>query len=234
MLMKGLKMMRMNSLGLLPVVVLAACTTAGAPESVTWPNPVTSAAAADSLLTDLATVDPSIRIDARYRDSGNFTGAPLPGYGANRMLLRREAAAALGRVQDRLEQRGLGLLVWDAYRPVRATTAMVEWAERTGQVHLLDEGYIARRSGHNLGIAIDLTAVDLETGRPLDMGTPYDTFGAEAHTANATGEAARNRAVLVEAMEAEGFDNYDQEWWHFSYPVENPVPFDIPITETSP
>ena len=191
-------------------------------------------ATAESLLVDLATVDPSIRIDARYRDSGNFTGAPLPGYGANRLFLRREAAAALGRVQDRLRARGLGLLVWDAYRPVRATEAMVEWATRTDQVHLLDDGYIARRSRHNLGVAIDLTVVDTATGRPLDMGTPYDTFGAEAHTANATGEVARNRAILVDAMEAEGFENYDQEWWHFSYPLENTVPFDVPITETAP
>lgn len=215
-------------------LLLTGCGAGGAAEPVTWPNPVTSAATADSLLVDIADIDPSIRIDARYRDSGNFTGAPLPGYEANRLLLRREAAAALARVQRRLGERGLGLLVWDAYRPVRATTAMVEWAERTGQVNLLDEGYIARRSGHNLGIAIDLTAVDLASGRPLDMGTPYDTFGAEAHTANATGDAARNRAVLVEVMEAEGFDNYDQEWWHFSYPLDDPVPFDIPVTETAP
>lgn len=226
--------MQTKNLAMLSLVVLAGCATGAAPEPVTWPDPVTSAAAADSLLVDISEIDPSIRIDARYRDSGNFTGAPLPGYGANRLLLRREAAAALGRVQDRLEEQGLGLLVWDGYRPVRATTAMVEWAERTGQVDLLDEGYIARRSGHNLGIAIDLTAVDLTTGRPLDMGTPYDTFGAEAHTANATGDVARNRAVLVEAMEAEGFANYDQEWWHFSYPLENTVPFDVPITETTP
>lgn len=214
--------------------LLAACA-AGAPAGgTTYPEPVTSVTAAESLLVELTTVDPSIRIDARYRDSGNFTGAPLPGYGANRLFLRREAAAALGRVQDRLQARGLGLLVWDAYRPVRATEAMVEWATRTGRVHLLDDGYIARRSRHNLGVAIDLTVVDTATGRPLDMGTPYDTFGAEAHTANATGEVARNRAILVDAMEAEGFENYDQEWWHFSYPLENTVPFDVPITETVP
>lgn len=197
-------------------------------------EPVRSVAAAESLLVDLATVDPSIRIDARYRDADNFTGAPLPGYGANRLLLRREPAEALGRVQDRLRERGFGLLVWDAYRPVRATEAMVEWAERTGQVQLLDGGYIARRSRHNLGVAIDLTVVDLTTGRPLDMGTPFDTFAPEAHTANASGEVARNRAILVEAMEAEGFENYDQEWWHFSYPLENVMPFDVPIGETTP
>jgi D-alanyl-D-alanine dipeptidase len=225
----------MRKLNLVAAVLLCAGCAGGATSGgTTYPEPVTSVAAAESLLVDLATVDSSIRIDARYRDSGNFTGAPLPGYGANRLFLRREAAAALGRVQERLRARGLGLLVWDAYRPVRATEAMVEWATRTDQVHLLDDGYIARRSRHNLGVAIDLTAVDTATGRPLDMGTPYDTFGAEAHTANATGEVARNRAILVDAMEAEGFENYDQEWWHFSYPLENTVPFDVPITETAP
>lgn len=218
-------------------LLLAGCgPAAGASggSGTTPAEPVRSVAAAESLLVDLATVDPSIRIDARYRDADNFTGAPLPGYGANRLLLRREPAEALGRVQDRLRERGLGLLVWDAYRPVRATEAMVEWAERTGQVHLLDGGYIARRSRHNLGIAIDLTVVDRSTGRPLDMGTPFDTFGPEAHTANASGQVARNRAILVEAMEAEGFENYDQEWWHFSYPLESVMPFDVPIGETTP
>ncbi len=109
-----------------------------------------------------------------------------------------------------------------------------DWAERTAQVAPLPGGYVARRSRHNLGVAVDLTLVDLATGRELDMGTPYDTFAPEAHTANATGEPARNRAVLVQAMEAEGFENYDQEWWHFSYPVENPIPFDVPIEETTP
>ena len=77
-----------------------------------------------------------------------------------------------------------------------------------------------------MGVAVDLTLVDTTTGHPLEMGTAYDTFTAEAHTANATGEVARKRRLLVEAMEAEGFRNYDQEWWHFSFEVEGAVPFD--------
>ena len=136
---------------------------------------------------------------------------------------------ALGKVQQRLARQGLGLLVYDGYRPVRGTLAMVEWAERTGRVSLLDDGYIARRSRHNMGVAVDLTVVSLATGEPLDMGTPFDTFDESAHTANATGEVARNRAVLVDAMEAEGFVNYEQEWWHFSFEVTHPVPFDMPV-----
>jgi len=187
-------------------------------------------AAADSLLADVQEVDSTIQVEMRYLTDNNFTGAPLPGYEANRAFLRREAVDALTRVQQRLRARNLGLRIYDAYRPFRATTAMVAWAERTGKVHLLDDGYIARRSGHNRGTAVDLTAVYLPTGTPLEMGTPYDTFSEAAHTANAEGEIARNRQVLVEAMEAEGFENYRKEWWHFSYEVERPVPFDRPVT----
>ena len=199
---------------------------AAAPPPNTEPQAVAPDAAADSLLTDVRAVDSTIVVELRYLGSRNFTGAPLPGYAANRALLRRAAAAALGRVQARLGTGGLGLRVWDAYRPVRATLAMVAWAERTGQTHLLDDGYIARRSRHNQGVAVDLTLVDRGTGTELDMGTPFDTFSAEAHTANATGRVLRYRQILVRAMESEGFANYDQEWWHFSYPVQGAVPFD--------
>lgn len=186
--------------------------------------------AADSLLVDVQSLDSTIEVEMRYGTPDNFTGAPLPGYDANRAFLRREAAEALARVQARLRARDLGLRIYDAYRPFRATTAMVEWAERTGQAHLLDDGYIARRSRHNMGVAIDLTLVYRPTGAVLEMGTPYDTFSEAAHTANAEGEIRRNRQTLVEAMAAEGFENYDMEWWHFSYSVESPVPFDRPIT----
>lgn len=185
--------------------------------------------AADSLLVDVQSLDSTIQVEMRYHTANNFTGAPLPGYEANRAFLRREAAEALVRVQARLRQRDLGLRIYDAYRPFRATTAMVEWAERTGKTHLLDDGYIARRSRHNMGVAVDLTLVYLPTGAVLEMGTPYDTFSDAAHTANAEGEIGRNRQTLVEAMAAEGFENYDMEWWHFSYTVENPVPFDRPV-----
>jgi D-alanyl-D-alanine dipeptidase len=215
---------------LLAIALTAVCARPpAAVEANTAPIPTAPDSVAARLLTDVRDIDSTIRVEARYHTSHNFTGAPLPGYQANRALLRREAAAALGKAQRRLAQRGLGLLVYDGYRPVRATLAMVDWAERTGRVSLLDDGYIARRSRHNMGVAVDLTVVSLATGAPLDMGTPFDTFDASAHTANATGEVARNRSVLVEAMEAEGFVNYLQEWWHFSFEVADPVPFDVPV-----
>ena len=131
--------------------------------------PVSSAPAAETLLVDVQTLDSTIRVDARYASANNFTGRPLPGYEAPCALLRRQAAAALARVQSRLRSRGLGLLIFDGYRPVRATQAMVRWAEGSGRRDLLEQGYIARRSRHNLGLAVDLTLVDLRTGSQLEM-----------------------------------------------------------------
>jgi len=188
--------------------------------------PIGSDALADAVLVDVRAVDSTIQVEARYATANNFTGAPLPGYNAPRALLRREAAAALARVQARLRTGDLGLRVFDGYRPVRATLAMVDWAERTGRRALLDSGYIARRSRHNLGVAVDLTLIDLVTGTEVPMGTPFDTFTEAAHTANAEGRVRRYRQILVRAMESEGFANYEQEWWHFSYQVEGAVPFD--------
>ena len=213
---------------LICMVLLAGCGKGQAQVNAP-PAPIASAAAAESLLVDVRAVDSSIAVDLRYLTSDNFTGAPLPGYEANRAYLRREAATALGRVQRQLKAEGLGLLIWDGYRPVSGTEGMVAWAERTGNMKYFKQGYIARRSRHNMGVAVDLTLVSLETGAPLEMGTPFDTFSKTAHTANATGVAAQNRQRLVTAMEAHGFSNYDQEWWHFSIVVPDPVPFNVPV-----
>ncbi len=189
---------------------------------------VASDSAARTHLIDIRLVEPTFMVDARYATANNFTGAPLPGYESHRALLRREAAAALARVQRRARSEGVALKVFDGYRPVRATLAMVEWARRAGQQALLRDGYIASRSHHNLGLAVDLTLIGGD-GQELDMGTPFDTFSSAAHTANATGEVASNRRLLVLLMQAEGFKNYEKEWWHFTYEVPNPLRFDLVI-----
>jgi len=186
-------------------------------------------AVADTLLTDVRSLDSTIVVDLRYATPNNFTGAPLPGYLANRAFLRSEAAAALARVESDLRAQGLGLKIFDSYRPVRATLAMVDWTKRVNREDLLRDGYIASRSRHNLGLAIDLTLIELSSGRELEMGTPFDTFSAAAHTANAAGLAAANRQRLKTAMERRGFTNYDQEWWHYTYDVPNPLRFDMVI-----
>ena len=158
----------------------------------------------------------------------NFTGEPLPGYEANRAFLTPQGAAALAAVQRRLAPLGVGLKVYDAYRPASATRAMVAWARAQGLGHLVGP-YIASVSHHNSGQAVDLTLVELGTGRERDMGTPYETFTPAAHPANATGVAAAIREALVEAMHAEGFLNYEGEWWHFNYFVPGAAILDVPV-----
>jgi D-alanyl-D-alanine dipeptidase len=207
-------------------IVLVACTAAQEQEP---PRDIGSDSLASTVLIDITELDQSFQIYPSYATERNFTGAVLPGYEARRVLLHREAAVSLARAQENLESEGLGLRVFDGYRPVRATLAMVDWAEASGRVDLLDDGYIARRSRHNLGVAVDLTLIDLETGRALDMGTPYDTFTEDAHTMNAAGEILERRLLLKEALEVVGFENYQKEWWHYSYSVEDAVAFDMVI-----
>jgi D-alanyl-D-alanine dipeptidase len=194
-------------------------------------QPTGSDSEARSKLVDLSTVVPGAHFELRYATKNNFTGAVLPGYGAARPLLRREAAAALVKVAAELEGRGLGLKVWDGYRPVRGTLGMVVWCEKNHRTDLLDQGYIARHSRHNQGVAIDLTVIDLKTGAELEMGTPFDEFTERAHTANATGIQATNRAILGDAMRRAGFVNYVDEWWHFSFDVPDPMPFDLALEQ---
>jgi D-alanyl-D-alanine dipeptidase len=202
---------------------------AAAPAVETGDLPLATDSIARILLTDVRASDTSIRVELRYATSDNFTGMPLPGYGANRALLQREAAHALARVARDLRPHGLALLLFDAYRPVRATAAMMQWTHHASREDLVRDGYIASRSRHNLGAAVDVTLVDAASGIPLDMGTPFDTFSEAAHTANADGTVSGNRKRLVAAMERHGFANYDREWWHFSYPVTREVRMDLVI-----
>lgn len=190
------------------------------------PPAASSNAATDSQLVDVRSIDPTIQTDLRYANSNNFTGAPLPGYEAPRALLLREAAAALGRVQARLRIQRLGLRVLDAYRPLRASRAMVDWAERTGNRSLIEKGYITERTRHNLGASVDVTLVDLPTGNEVIATTGFDNFTGTADTADATAQALRYRKVLIQTMESEGFDQFGRSWWHFNYPAEGAVPRD--------
>ena len=210
---------------LLAALLVSACVPAAVRSAAADPECALPEGAA---LVDVRAGDPSIRIDVRYATEDNFTGAVLPGYERPLALLRPEAVHALGRVQARLRPRGLGLKVYDGYRPVRATLAMVDWAERTGNEWVLEQGYVARRSGHNVGYTVDLTLVRLGDGREMEMGTGYDVFTEAAHTANAAGDVAANRRILVLAMAAEGFQNYEREWWHFRLPVDG-EPLDAPL-----
>jgi zinc D-Ala-D-Ala dipeptidase len=205
--------------------------TGAAQEALATAPAIAPDSLARRLLVDVRTLDTTIVIEARYATLNNFTNAVIPGYHANRVYLRREAAVALARVQRRLLSGGMGLKLFDGYRPVRATRAMVAWAESSGQRHLITDGYIASHSRHNLGLAVDLTLVDWSMGgREVDMGTPYDTFSEAAHYGSATGRTQRYRQLLRRMMEEEGFRQYEREWWHYSFSAPGePVAFDLEI-----
>jgi D-alanyl-D-alanine dipeptidase len=108
---------------------------------------------------------------------------------------------------------------------------MVRWAEGAGRLDLLDDGWIARRSLHNVGDAIDLTLCDLESGEALDMGSPYDGFVPESKLRGVHGEPLARRLRLRAAMERAGFEPYELEWWHFTFRRERRGPaLDVPYS----
>lgn len=170
-----------------------------------------SRAAIPSEFTDVTVLDPSIRLDIRYATTDNFTKAKI--YDCPRCLLRPEAAQALVKAHKALQKKGLGLKMFDCYRP------------RPYQQRLWDKvpnpDYVtppAKGSMHSRGAAVDLTIVD-ERGRELDMGTEYDFFGREAHT-DYMGHSAKvqaNRDLLRETLATVGFKGIRTEWWHFSF-----------------
>jgi len=184
--------------------------------------------AAPAGFTDLREALPNACFSVGYHTPDNFTGAPLPGYAAPGAWLLDEPAAALARVEERVRKDGWTLVIYDAYRPLRGTLAMVAWAKRTDQVVLLDTGYIARRSGHNHGHTVDLGLATPGTCALPDMGTPWDTLDERSHLKNATGDALARRLLLAGAMRAEGFASYWKEWWHFQYTLDGTPGRDVP------
>ena len=184
--------------------------------------------------------------EARYAGSDNFVGLPVDGYRAPRVVLSQPAARALRQACATLAAFGLGLKVFDGYRPQRAVDHFMRWAAdahdtRTRAEHypaltkdrLIPDGYIARRSGHSRGSSVDLTLIDLADGSELPMGTPFDFFGPQSWPDDrAQPPAVRaNRALLQQVMMRSGFRPLKQEWWHFTLERE-PWPertFDFPI-----
>ena len=178
-------------------------------------------------LVDVRRFAPGIELDLAYAGDDNLTGRRLPGYCREWALMLRPAARDLARVQRYLRRRGLGLVILDAYRPARASRALVRWAERTGRPDLVGT-YIARRSKHNLGSAVDLTLIRLAEGRRLAMGR-YDALGPGAHTLDARGRVLRNRLTLRRAMTRFGFEDYWREWWHFEHQLPGPRYLDLTL-----
>jgi D-alanyl-D-alanine dipeptidase len=170
----------------------------------------------DSLqMIDLKKQIPTVVMDLKYSDSTNFMKQRLYPKGTGTTYLRMTAAKALAAIQEKLKEKNLGIKIWDAYRPYSVTVKMWEPVK--------DDRYAANPksgSGHNRGAAIDLTLVDLTTGKELDMGTAFDHFSDTAHVnfKNLPAEILANRRLLQSVMESHGFKVLDTEWWHFYLP----------------
>ncbi|WP_227999489.1 D-Ala-D-Ala dipeptidase VanX [Nocardia australiensis] len=190
---------------------------------------------------------PGIRWDAKYATGDNFTGKPVDGYLANRIVGTRSLCAALEQACEKAASLGFGLLLWDGYRPQRAVDCFLRWSEqpedgRTKPRHypnidrhqMLQSGYVAAKSGHSRGSAVDLTLYQLATGELAPMGGGHDLMDPISHhrARGITPVETRNRQHLRSIMEDCGFDRYDCEWWHYTLRNE-PHPdvyFDFPIT----
>lgn len=163
-------------------------------------------------LIDLEKYIPGIVLDIRYATTNNFTGEKI--YDEARAYARKPVADALKRIQADLKEKGLGLKIFDGYRPYRAT---VKFYEVYGDTTYVASPY--RGSRHNRGCAIDLTLIDLLTGKELKMPTGYDSFTKQAwpSTPVRDEEARKNRRLLIDAMEKHGFRVNSSEWWHFDF-----------------
>ena len=187
-----------------------------------------------------------IRWDAKYATWDNFTGKPVDGYAANRIAGTRALCAALKKAREKAASFGFGLLLWDGYRPQSAVDCFLRWSKqpedgRTKPRHypnidkteIVEKGYVAAKSGHSRGGAIDLTLYRLADGILVPMGGGFDLMDSVSHhgAKGITQGEARNRQVLCSIMEASGFIPYGCEWWHYLLKHE-PYPntyFDFPV-----
>lgn len=195
----------------------------------------------------LADYVPHIVQEIRYYSTYNFIGERIDGYEEPCALLTREAARALKAVSNEMIVRGLRLKVFDAYRPACAVKQFVLWGIEDTDIRmkpyfypelekqeLFAKGYIAKLSSHSRGSAVDLTLLDMQTGKELDMGSPFDLFSEKSHPdyRGVTDEQLENRMTLQRAMVRNGFEPIDCEWWHFRLSDE-PYPdtyFEFPVS----
>jgi len=174
---------------------------------------------------------PGLEMDIRYYGSHNFTGRPVVGYNKPIAFLAIKAAEALQKVQLALSEQGLGLKVFDAYRPQMAVDYFEQWAKDIDDTVAKQEfypdvdkrdlfklNYIAAKSGHSRGSTLDVTLVDLATKKELDMGSAFDLFGTQSHhgATGLTAQQEKNRNILKNIMLQYGFKLYPEEWWHYT------------------
>ena len=181
---------------------------------------------------------PAVVQEIRYYSTYNFVGDRIDGYEDPIALLTKDAARALKIVSNQAGVMGFRLKVFDAYRPARAVRHFVLWGiedldqrmkpffyPELEKQDLFRLGYIASKSSHSRGSTIDLTLLDMSTGKELDMGSPFDYFGERSHpdSRNVTDEQLSNRMRLQKLMKDNGFLPIDCEWWHFTL-ADEPFP----------
>ena len=175
-------------------------------------------------LVDLESLDPAIKLDIRYATTNNFLGTKF--YDEPRAFLQRRAAEALVRAHRKLRSQGYGVLIHDAYRPWYVSKMFWDATPSDKKDYVANP---ADGSRHNRGCAVDLTLYDLKTGEAVTMPSGYDEMTERAHPnyKGGTPEQTRHRELLRKAMESEGFEVYQFEWWHFDhkdwkkYPIMN-------------
>ncbi len=183
-------------------------------------------------LVELVKLDKTIKLDIRYATTNNFTGRAV--YTETRAFLQRPAADALVRVSKKVRQQGYGLVVFDGYRPWAVTKIFWDITPADKRDFVADP---AKGSRHNRGCAVDLSLYELQTGREVEMPSAYDEMTERAHIDYQGGEPAarRLRALLRNAMEAEGFKVYALEWWHYDYKDWRAYPIlNLSFAEISP
>lgn len=167
---------------------------------------------AENELVNLANYIPGVVLDIRYATPNNFTGEKI--YNLPRAYARKPVAEALKKIQADLKPKGLGLKIFDGYRPYSATVKFYEVYRDTTYVASPYKG-----SRHNRGCALDLTLIDLKTGKEIPMPTEWDSFKREAwpSTPVADPKIRANRKLLIDVMEKRGFKVNSSEWWHFDF-----------------
>ena len=195
----------------------------------------------------LAEFVPQIVQEIRYYSTFNFIGDRIDGYEEPVALLTKEAARALKAVSNEMIVQGYRLKIFDGYRPVSAVKHFMLWAIEDQDVRmkpyfypdiekqeLFDRGYIAKHSSHSRGSTVDLTLLDMKTGKEIDMGSPFDLFSERSHPdcKEISDEQYNNRMILQNVMVRNGFLPLDCEWWHFTLKNE-PFPetyFEFPVS----
>lgn len=176
--------------------------------------PAALAAGEQAQLVDAASVA-GVKVNSVYAGSDNLFGAPL--YTTPKLFVAKDAAAALGRVQQRLAAYGYGLVLWDAYRPW-SVSKLANLALPEGKKDMLEDPEV-KGSVHNTGNAVDVGFYSLDSGEELDMGCGFDEPSLRQYASYAGGTSRERylRSLLREEMELQGFKGIEMEWWHFEY-----------------